>query len=548
MSALAVAAAAALSPEPPPDQQQQGKKRKPRSSSGSSSGSGGGAAAPATVAVLSLASTTFMCLATLVSLLKARAFPKFPEFFPAMLSVLEWSLSAQAGSNGTVDEQRARAVVLLQQSILSSAAAVAAALPQFLHAHVERLLSLALNAALLRSSATRPYVDKVLAALAASGMEPRLLLPAAFRAYAPAQHPAAICRLHQFIGDTAAQLGRENVLAYLDQLTGYFLGAMDYRRLASAAAAAEGAAAEEEEAIRAVDASLNKAVLAVLLKLNERELRQLFLHVCRWKDMPFDDAEDSGGDAAAALRRQKLDRLITFYALLTAISGAFKSIVAPYFSHVLSDAKAILEDTEGTADATASGAKTHKKKRQKAADGDAGAGAPLAEEEAARQLALRHHVVAALTNCFQYDRNGFVDQARFELILPALLDQIDAPLLLSQHRSGAHDHAAFVDSLLAPCIAHLAFASSKDALWKPLVNGVLLKMRSSAAVVRVAALAVIERCFRVVGEEFLGLLPECLPFFSEAMEDASPEVEGAARRLVKYIEDVLGESVESYLS
>ncbi|KAG5192598.1 hypothetical protein JKP88DRAFT_351774 [Tribonema minus] len=539
MSALAVAAAAALSPEPPPDQQQHGKKRKPRSSSSSS----GGAAAPATVAVLSLASTTFMCLATLVSLLKARAFPKFPEFFPAMLSVLEWSLSAQAGSNGTVDEQRARAVVLLQQSILSSAAAVAAALPQFLHAHVERLLSLALNAALLRSSATRPYVDKVLAALAASGMEPRLLLPAAFRAYAPAQHPAAICRLHQFIGDTAAQLGRENVLAYLDQLTGYFLGAMDYRRLASAA---EGAV--EEEAIRAVDAALNKAVLAVLLKLNERELRQLFLHVCRWKDMPFDDAEDSGGDAAAALRRQKLDRLITFYALLTAISGAFKSIVAPYFSHVLSDAKAILEDTEGTADATASGAKTHKKKRQKAADGDAGAGAPLAEEEAVRQLALRHHVVAALTNCFQYDRNGFVDQARFELILPALLDQIDAPLLLSQHRSGAHDHATFVDSLLAPCIAHLAFASGKDTLWKPLVNGVLLKMRSSAAVVRVAALAVIERCFRVVGEEFLGLLPECLPFFSEAMEDASPEVEGAARRLVKYIEDVLGESVESYLS
>ncbi|CAN0500780.1 unnamed protein product, partial [Scytosiphon promiscuus] len=74
------------------------------------------------------------------------------------------------------------------------------------------------------------------------------------------------------------------------------------------------------------------------------------------------------------------------------------------------------------------------------------------------------------------------------------------------------------EELVGPCLAQLAAASGKDALWKALASAVLMRTRSKRAGVRVAALVSLRQCFEVVGEECLSLLPECLPFLSELLE------------------------------
>ncbi|CAN0455262.1 unnamed protein product, partial [Ectocarpus sp. 8 AP-2014] len=169
-----------------------------------------------------------------------------------------------------------------------------------------------------------------------------------------------------------------------------------------------------------------------------------------------------------------------------------------------------------------------------------------------RRSAASRLVLSALRRCFQSDRSGFVNKARFELVLPAVVAQLECGSDFSAAAAGgAEDDVSscrlHAEELVGPCLAQLASASGKDALWKALANAVLMKTRSRRAGVRVAALVSLRQCFEVIGEEFLALLPECLPFLSELLEDGHPEVESECRALVKYIEGVLGESIESYL-
>lgn len=48
-------------------------------------------------------------------------------------------------------------------------------------------------------------------------------------------------------------------------------------------------------------------------------------------------------------------------------------------------------------------------------------------------------------------------------------------------------------------------------------------------------------------DEYLTLLPECLPFLSELMEDSSRDVVAGASEAIKFIEELSGEKLDSYL-
>lgn len=50
-----------------------------------------------------------------------------------------------------------------------------------------------------------------------------------------------------------------------------------------------------------------------------------------------------------------------------------------------------------------------------------------------------------------------------------------------------------------------------------------------------------------VGEEYLLLLPECLPFLSELLEDDSADVIAATGELIRYIEELSGEKLDAFL-
>lgn len=142
-----------------------------------------------------------------------------------------------------------------------------------------------------------------------------------------------------------------------------------------------------------------------------------------------------------------------------------------------------------------------------------------------RRLCIARLVLSALRRCFQFDRSGFVDRSRFEDLMPVIVAQLEVVGGRGTKATDISSYRRHAEDLIGPCLAQLAVACAKDALWKALANALLMRTRSEKAGVRVGALVALRHCFEAVGEEFLALLPECLPFFSELLEVGAGIVE-----------------------
>lgn len=226
-----------------------------------------------------------------------------------------------------------------------------------------------------------------------------------------------------------------------------------------------------------------------------------------------------------------------------------QSIFTPYFAHVLTDCCDDLEAASllaASVDATGSSKRKRTKKDERPSkkrsstaptlplglgeqdENDEQQDDPSIAALRFRRSAAARLALSALRRCFQSDRCGFVDKARFDLLLPSIVSQLECGSdYSSEDASRTLNHGGVsevascrlhADELVGPCLAQLASACGKDALWKALANAVLLRTRSGNIGVRVAALVCLRHCFEVVGEEFLALLPECLPFLSELLE------------------------------
>jgi U3 small nucleolar RNA-associated protein 10 len=100
---------------------------------------------------------------------------------------------------------------------------------------------------------------------------------------------------------------------------------------------------------------------------------------------------------------------------------------------------------------------------------------------------------------------------------------------------------------LGDCLVQLAVAVGTDVLWKPLNYQVLLRTRSDSPIVRYSALQIVEKLYERLGEEFVILVPETVPFLAELMEDSNLQVEQLSHKVIKTINSFLGdEKIEDY--
>jgi U3 small nucleolar RNA-associated protein 10 len=78
-------------------------------------------------------------------------------------------------------------------------------------------------------------------------------------------------------------------------------------------------------------------------------------------------------------------------------------------------------------------------------------------------------------------------------------------------------------------------------------SGILKLMRSESPATRLAAV----RCQRSLtdrlGEEWLTMLPEMLPFITDLLEDDDDKVERETRAWIRASEEILGENLENML-
>ncbi len=76
---------------------------------------------------------------------------------------------------------------------------------------------------------------------------------------------------------------------------------------------------------------------------------------------------------------------------------------------------------------------------------------------------------------------------------------------------------------------------------------VLIATRSDDAVERRRALEVMLQLVGRLGEEYVILLPEAMPFLAELLEDPELHIQNGARALLRKLEEITGEDLDGYL-
>ncbi|CAD6593091.1 MAG: snoRNA-binding rRNA-processing protein utp10 [Alectoria sarmentosa] len=280
------------------------------------------------------------------------------------------------------------------------------------------------------------------------------------------------------------------IVQHSETLGGLFLKMFDLRRIQLSPLIGYNYDIAE---IGVIEDTVNESAISMVYKLNDKTFRPMFSRMLEWTTFLT-----SKKDMKATIHRQ-----ITWYTFLLKFFGTLKSIVTSYATFIIDDAAEILEDCS------------------------------LNDEDS---LLLWRQVILTLQRTLEHDQDDFYQSpSHFAPISAALLGQL----------GNAHKTPLLPE--LIPAITELAVATDSSTHHKEM-NAVILKcMRSEIAAVRLAAVQSERNLTERLGEEWLALLPEMLPFISEVLEDGDEAVEHEVQRWVVGIEGILGESLNPML-
>ncbi|KAF2650637.1 U3 small nucleolar RNA-associated protein 10 [Lophiostoma macrostomum CBS 122681] len=302
------------------------------------------------------------------------------------------------------------------------------------------------------------------------------------------------------IASTIENQPKSKMIKASPTLFSLLLEAFDIR---SAVAASTGEETIDEDEIEQLESILIEAVISMTLKLNDTTFRPFFAQLV---------------DQTSSSSRQDASRSITYYKFLAAFFERFKSIVTSYSSYILEHAATLLQ--------------TLSKPRS-------------SKSNTASSTDLNIALLAALTASFTYDQDSFWQSpSHYTTIMPPLLSHLTIPPPSSP---SPFTTSSYIPTHVLPAITALAAATSSPDNHRAL-NSILLKyMRSEAAYTRLAAVLCEQALTTKLGEEWLALLPEMLPFVSELREDDDEGVERETQRWIGAMEGILGEDLEGML-
>ncbi|KAL1109945.1 hypothetical protein AAG570_014102 [Ranatra chinensis] len=274
------------------------------------------------------------------------------------------------------------------------------------------------------------------------------------------------------------------------ELVSFFTGALGLRSSSPGVSLTEIATMED---------AVIDCLTSVVLKLSESAFRPLYYRLYNW---------------AVRAEVGRVERAITFYRLSSRIAESLKGLFVLFAGHFVSDAARLLD--ENNAD-----------KKQ-------------TDDDVTTSCLLLDSVLRTLLTVFTYDSKHFVTKERFNILLQPLVDQLE------NLTGGCEVAKERWDKLVTPCLAEMAASTPDDTLWKQLSYQILLKTRHHSPLVRIAGLKTVHELARKLGEDFLPLLPEAVPFLAELLEDDEESVEKECQRVVADMEAILGEPIQKY--
>ncbi|KAM6951021.1 HEAT repeat-containing protein 1 [Aplochiton taeniatus] len=431
--------------------------------------------------------SALLCIAEVVSTLKAQAIPQLPILMPAVLQTL-------------TDRTEVLANEIYLLSAVTAMQRVAETLPHFISPYLHDIMLVVchLSSKTLKAS-TLPQLAVRLASIRttlATKLPPRVLLPTFTKCYGNMvdNKQNHLCPLMGILKDHIGQMEKDQLNSHQSELTSFFLIALDFRTQHC-----QGDLKKTFE----IEGYVIDCLLAMVMKLSEVSFRPLFFKLFDW----------------CKVQAATKDRLLTFYRLADCIADRLKGLFVLFAGQLIKPFCDLLMQTNVT------------KTDEALFDSDNGA---------EKSGTLLHYVLDCLHKIFLYATQRFLSKERAEALMAPLVDQLDNTL------GGEEVYQARVTKHLVPCVGQYSVAMGDDTQWKTLNYQILLKTRHASSKVRFSALLMLMELAGKLRENYLVLLPETIPFLAELMEDECEEVEHQVQKVIQEMETILGEPLQSY--
>ncbi|KAL6235877.1 U3 small nucleolar RNA-associated protein 10 [Aspergillus navahoensis] len=443
-----------------------------------------------------------LCLASMVEVLGQAMIPALPEVLSRSLALLELSLEN--------DKVNAR----LHDVVFTLFSALFVHLPYMVSAsHLDRLLVLSFKSAASdedldndnRQEALRFMARKVDMAVTLASIERNWT-------QAVSAGPSATREVLDAISLSIEKHPKSATMKNLSVLTTILFRAFDLRREQGQSPKSAFDTSDLEE----IEDLVNDVTIKMIYKLNDTTFRPIFIKLVEWATgLPKKDTQ--GG----------LARLTTLYRFLQVFFGTLQSIVTGYASYIIESVVTVLS--------TASPSNPNTK-------------------------SLWLATMRMLRSAFEHDQDEFWQS-------PSHITKISTPLISHLRHATSATTGILIATETIPTITELAVAADSTDNHKEL-NAVLMRFLRPSSVslssgnnkttgpvlggdnphTRIAALKTEQALTEHLGEDWLALLPEMLPYISELMEDEDEGVEREVRKWVKQIEGVLGERLDDMLT
>ena len=473
----------------------------------------------------------------LVTVLGARILPCLSRLFKPLVSLLK-AANALANAPEFDLTENSASVRILQLSLLQCIAAAMEVIPQFLSSYLPLILSE--NAAL--SSSVRSVsgnhsesfvqiVDKIDRTMAS--IPCRIFVSAAAKSVVDCRSSVGLLALARVTKQSLEKATFAEVAAQRHTVI----------QIVTHSALVTSEAGDDAPSVLAAVAEL---LIALVMKLSEVQLRQVITSLQEW--WRNDSDRESCMASKLTVSDFEAQKRLAFWTLMAALSKELYGIFLPCLGLLVQDMVdevkafcALLREREDS--------DSRSRKRRRLGQSSHDSKSTCLEWLCPLLQCLEHALRADARDGGNWVRSE--NNSRFQLLLEPV-----ASLLLHTPRakwnsdasdSTSHELGVSLLEQTAQCLTALAAAAGSEPLWKAL-NHWLLKAASDtdSVVCRQWGLQCLLSVFESIGEEYMVLLPECLPVLSERLED-DEHVAALARQCISVAEDLIGESLEDNL-
>lgn len=372
--------------------------------------------------------SVILCLAEVCVNLKAQAISSLYKFLPLLIGILKSQYNSNSNDNVLVG------TVTAIHKIIES-------LHAFLSPYLVKIIvPLAqISANLKREEDQESKFSTVFGRLngifqnLSSSIPPRILIPTienAYRELVEIEKFEAIGPVMNILSDCFAHIGNEEIQGLQNELSNFFITALEFR--------CDHPDLEEEE-LQKIEEFVMNAIVSLILKLSENTFRPLYYKIYDW-----------------AIRESTMkERSITFYKLSNHIAESLKSLFSLFAGNLVENASELLNSCNYST--------LEDKKMIYFPNGSD------------QNIALIQNITKTFYLIFLHDSYNFVNTSRFNILMQPLVDQLENEMILRR---------TDVKNTITLCLAQLAGSVSDDSLWKQLNYQVLMKTRSNNSEIR----------------------------------------------------------------